>query len=101
MYIQINTRNRLFFLLRSLLRIAEWSVGPPEKACLKRTRMRGLDISMTSEDATPRSCGCVYSRLRLQLSLAELGRSTMLCSGRACIGIVISGLCTTHMLSWN
>ena len=46
--------------------------------------MRGLAISMTSEGATERSKGCVNSRLRLQLSLAELGRSTMLCSGRAC-----------------
>ena len=46
--------------------------------------MRGLAISMTSEGATERSKGCVNSRLRLQHSLAELGRSTMLCSGRAC-----------------
>lgn len=47
--------------------------------------MRGLAISMTREGARLWSTGWVYSRVRLQLSAAAFGRSTMLCSGLACI----------------
>ncbi len=63
--------------------MAEWS----DTCCaahLNKISIRGLAISMMSEGGWLRFTGCVYSSVRLQLSVALLGRSTMLCSGLAC-----------------
>jgi len=51
----------------------------------KSARMRGLANSMTSRGAWDLSSGVEKSRARLQCSARLLGRSTMECSGMACI----------------